>query len=98
VTVSSFSDRPIAEDAMMGFLAQQMSQLRQANGLRVNGEEEEIALQMAASLGPAAGPGEMTVIRSDAPVPRQRVAGTRAGSGAGASAPDRAPAAPRRPG
>ena len=33
VTVSSFSDRPIAEDAMMGFLAQQMTRLRRANGL-----------------------------------------------------------------
>ena len=55
VTVSSFDDRPVAEDAMMGLLAQQMTRLRRANGLRVNGEEGEIARQMAASLGAAEG-------------------------------------------
>jgi len=87
VTVSSFSDRPMAEDAMMGFLAQQMTQLRRANGLRINREEDEIARQMAESLGAAAGQGELIVIRSATPT----VAVGRAG-------PARAPVAPRRPG
>ena len=87
VTVSSFSDRPIAEDAMMGFLAQQMTRLRRVNGLRVNREEDEIARQMAASFGSAEGQGGLTVVRAArptaaldqadparAPVPRERVA------------------------
>ncbi len=86
VTVSSFSDRPMAEDAMMGFLAQQMTQLRRANGLQINREEDEIARQMAESLD-AAGQGWSTVIGSAAPA----VAAGRAG-------PARAPVAPRRPG
>jgi hypothetical protein len=113
VTVSSFSDRPMAEDAMMGFLAQQMARLRRANGLPVNREEDEIARQMAASLGSAEGQGELTVIRSGrpaaalgqagparAPVPRGRVAsaGASVGTGSSAPAPARAPVAPRRPG
>jgi hypothetical protein len=109
VTVSSFSDRPIAEDAMMGFLARQMTRLRRANGLRIDREEDEIARQMAASLGAAEGQGGLTVIRSAtpavalgqdgparAPVPRGRVAS--AGTGSSAPAPARAPVAPRRPG
>ncbi len=113
VTVSSFSDRPIAEDAMMGFLAQQMTRLRRVNGLRVNREEDEIARQMAASFGSAEGQGGLTVVRAGrpaaalgqadparAPVPRERVAsaGASAGTGSSAPAPARAPAAPRRPG
>ena len=107
VTVSSFSDRPIAEDAMMGFLAQQMTRLRRANGLRVNGEEDAIGRQMAASFGPAQ--GELAVNRAArpaaadgradparAPLPRERVAS----AGAVPRAPDpvAAPPAPRRPG
>ncbi len=87
VTVSSFSDRPMAEDAMMGFLAQQMTQLRRANGLRINREEDEIARQMAESLGAAAGQGELIVIRSATPT-----------VGVGRAGPARAPVAPRRPG
>ncbi len=86
VTVSSFSDRPMAEDAMMGFLAQQMTQLRRANGLRINREEDEIARQMAASLD-AAGQGWSTVIGSATPA-----------VGVGRAGPARAPVAPRRPG
>ena len=86
VTVSSFSDRPMAEDAMMGFLAQQMTRLRQANGLRVNAEEDEIARQMAASLVTPEGKEGLTLILAAAaavgsgqpdparaPMPRQRV-------------------------
>ncbi len=113
VTVSSFNDRPIAEDAMMGFLAQQMTRLRRSNGLRINGEEDEIARQMMASLGAANEQRGFNVIRSGgpvialghadparAPVPRQRVAsaGGGAGTGGGARAPARAPVAPLRPG
>jgi hypothetical protein len=113
VTVSSFSDRPMAEDAMMGFLAQQMTRLRRSNGLRIIGEEDEIARQMMASLGAANEQRGFNVIRSGgsalalghadparAPVPRQRVAsaGDGAGTGGGARAPARAPVAPRRPG
>jgi hypothetical protein len=110
VTVSSFSARPMAEDAMMGFLAQQMTRLRRANDLRVDREEDEIARQMAGSLGAAEGQGGLTVVRAArpsaaaldqagparSPAPRQRVAST--GAGNSAPAPARAPAAPRRPG
>ena len=67
VTVSSFSDRPMAEDAMMGFLAQQMTRLRRANGLRIDAEEDEIARQMAASLATPEGHGGLTLIRAAAP-------------------------------
>lgn len=89
VTVSSFSDRPMAEDAMLGFLAWQMTHLRRANGLAANREEVEIARQMAARPDPAR-----------APMPRQRVAsaGFQGGAGSGVPAPVRAPTAPRRPG
>ncbi len=108
VTVSSFTDRPMAEDAMMGFLAQQMARLRRANGLRVNAEEDEIARQMAASLASEEGQGGLIAARSErpaaapgqadparAPVPRQRVASTGV-----PPEPDPivAPYAPRRPG
>ena len=81
---------------MMGFLAQQLTRLRRANGLRVDGEEDEIARQMAASLGAAEGQGESTVIRSATPA----VASVGAGGGTegGAPAPARSPVAPRRPG
>ncbi|MCH8952761.1 MAG: hypothetical protein IID49_11655 [Proteobacteria bacterium] len=108
-TVSSFSDRPMAEDAMMGFLAQQMTRLRQANGLRVNLEEDEIARQMAASLASEEGQGGLTVVRAArpaavpdqadpvrAPMPRQRVAS--AGFVPPEPDPIAAPYAPRRPG
>jgi hypothetical protein len=88
VTVSSFSDRPMAEDAMMGFLAQQMTRLRRVNGLRVNVEEAEIARQMVASLGAEDGQGGLTVVRTARPAPSAR----------DARAPARAPPAPRRPG
>ncbi len=87
VTVSSFSDRPMAEDAMMGFLAQQMTRLRRANGLRIDREEDEIARQMAESLDAVEGQGDSAVIRAASPA----VAVGRAG-------PARAPVAPRRPG
>ena len=89
VTVSSLGDRPMAEDAMMGILARQMTHLRRANGLATNREEVEIARQMAARPDPAR-----------APIPRQRIAsaGVQGGAGGGVPAPVRAPAAPRRPG
>jgi hypothetical protein len=94
VTVSSFSDRPMAEDAMMGFLAQQMSRLRRANGLPVDEEEAAIARQMVAGLGVAAGQGGLTVVRAAQPEPRKRVAN----AARRAPAPASAPVAPRRPG
>lgn len=66
VTVSSFSDRPVAEDAMLSFLARQMGRLRQANGMPVEPEEAEIASQLEASLGEApTHEGDMTIIRSE---------------------------------
>ncbi|MHA1530115.1 MAG: hypothetical protein ACTSVG_13935 [Alphaproteobacteria bacterium] len=94
VSVSSFSDRPMAEDAMMGFLTQQMTRLRRANGLPVDEEEAEIARQMVAGLGIAAGQGGLTAVRPPPPAPRARVAS----AGARSRAPTRAPLAPRRPG
>ena len=113
VTVSSFSDRTIAEDAMLGFLAQQMARLRRSNGLRADAEEDEIAASMVASLDLAGGQGDLTVIRSPdaivtsdgidpvrSPVPLRRgqIASVDVKTAGGASAPARAPAAPRRPG
>jgi hypothetical protein len=64
VTVSSFSDRAIAEDAMLGFLTLQMAGLRRTNDLPADPEEDEIAESMAASLQLADGQGELTVTRS----------------------------------
>lgn len=117
VTVSSFSDRPIAEDAMLGFLARQIMRLREVNGLPPEEEETEIARQMEASLDIAViGAAELTVIRADipavtldgvgpvrAPLPpgrRMASAAPARGGTAGPSswAPNRAPAAPARPG
>ena len=108
VTVSSFSDRPLAEDAMMGFIAQQMIRLRQANGLPADEEEDEIARQMAESLGTGQQQGGLTVVRSNgalapsgepdparSPMPRERVV-----SSGVPPEPDPilAPHAPQRPG
>ncbi len=42
VTVSGFSDRPLAEDEMLAFLAAQMSELRDANGLAASPDEARI--------------------------------------------------------
>lgn len=64
VTVSSFSDRPIAEDAMMGFLAQQIARLRDVNGLPADGEEREIAGQMIETLDLASGTDTLIVGRT----------------------------------
>jgi hypothetical protein len=90
VTLSSFSDRPMAEDAMMGFLAQQMIRLRRINGLPIDREETEIANQMAESFDSEEDRGGLTAARAVLPAPRKRVAR--------APAPARAPPAPRRPG
>lgn len=109
VTVSSFSDRPIADDAMMGFLALEMTELRQANSLASDSEEDEIASAFAARQGLGGGQGGLTAVqtvpsnrtdpkRSPLPLWRGRVASIGSGSGGGAHAPRRAPAAPRRPG
>jgi hypothetical protein len=85
VTVSGFNDRPIAEDLMMGFLALQMAQIRRANRLGADAEEDQIAADMTASLQLKGGRDGLTVVqaeeapvRSDginperAPVPPQR--------------------------
>ncbi|MFQ5566593.1 MAG: hypothetical protein ACE5EU_09545, partial [Paracoccaceae bacterium] len=87
------------------------TRLRQANGMRVNGEEDEIARQMAASLATPEGKGGLTLVRTAtpaaalgqpdpvrAPMPPQRVASAAAGGVGASPAPTRAPAAPRRPG
>lgn len=84
-TVSGFRDHSIAEDAMLGFLAGQLAQLRRANGMRADREEDEIAQRMAGSFEVAATPEAISP-------PEPRVAKTaQVGSG-----PARAPAAPRR--
>jgi hypothetical protein len=48
VTVSSFSDRPTAADGMLAFLASQTAQLRRANGMKPDFDEDGIASQLAA--------------------------------------------------
>jgi len=48
VTVSSFSDRPIAAEGMLAFLASQTAQLRKANGMKPDFDEDGIASQLAA--------------------------------------------------
>jgi hypothetical protein len=113
VTVSSFSDRSIAEDAMMGFLAQQIAALRRANGLQADAEEDEISASMVASLDLAGGQGGFSLIRSPgaavtsdgidparSPMPQRRrqIASANVQAGGGSTAPTRAPAAPQRPG
>ena len=114
VTVSSFSDRPIAEDAMMGFLAQQMSRLRDVNGLIVDDEEVEIARNTAQTLDLASGVDTLVVGRAEesgelsdgidpkrapAPPPRNRTSIRGASNVTLAGAgPPNAPMAPRRPG
>ena len=65
VTVSSFSDRPVAEDAMMGFLALQMTGLRRVNRLRAEEEEDKIAADMAASFDLADAQGGLTLVHSE---------------------------------
>lgn len=109
VTVSSFVDRPMAEDAMMGFLAQQMARLRSANGLRDNREEQTIAAAMIEKLPPPEAPERLAkgqrgrasakagvIAPGRAPRPRDRMAGVRADGGT--RAPGTAPKAPVRPG
>lgn len=100
VTVSGFSDRPLGEGEMLAFLAAQMVELRNANGLPASADETELATLVMSGLRPA-GSAEGT------PVPRSRVVeaaaadGGAADGGAGGSggtAPGRAPVAPRRPG
>jgi len=85
VTVSSFSDRPIAEEAMMGFLAQQIARLRDVNDLPDEPEEAEIARLMIETLdlksgtdtlvvGPASTPSEISdgINPAQAPLPPAR--------------------------
>ena len=114
VTVSSFSDRPIAEDAMMGFLAQQIARLRNVNDLPGDAEEDEIAGQTAETLDLASGTDTLIVGRADARTrksdgrsparaprpPARRLANAQVGLvvASGRWAPSSAPAAPRRPG
>ena len=114
VTVSSFSDRLIAEDAMMGFLAQQIAHLRNVNDLPGDAEEDEIALQMVETLDLASGTDTLIVGRADARTrklggrsparaprpPARRLANAQIGFvvASGRWAPSSAPAAPRRPG
>ncbi len=108
VTVNSFQDRPLAEDTMMGFIAQQMTRLRQANGLPADEEEDEIARQMAETLGAGQQQGGLTAVRSNgapapsgranparSPMPRERVISTGVPP---EPDPILAPHAPQRPG
>jgi hypothetical protein len=98
VTVSSFTDRPIAEDAMLGFLAQQMVILRRVNGQLIDREESGIADNMMAALDVAGERGGVTQARAktirvastrsaplQVPIPPQRFAS--AGNGVGGPAP-----------
>jgi hypothetical protein len=109
VTVSSFSDRPIADDAMLGFLALQMTRLRQVNSLAPDSEEGEIASNFAARRARVGGQRGLKAIqavtsdragpkRSPEPLRRGKVASSGGGNSGGVHAPSRAPAAPRRPG
>lgn len=95
VTVSSFTGRPLAVDAMMGFLAQQVAQLRRANGLPADAEEDEIASHTSEKLDSKNVPGLVW-----APIPRAKVASAGAGAaaGTGRSAPRTAPHPSQRPG
>jgi hypothetical protein len=114
VTVSSFSDRPIAEDAMMGFLALQIARLRGVNDLPADAEESEIARQMVETLDLASEADTLIVGQADVAVgksngispervprpPARRRAGAQVGgvAGPGGRAPSNAPIALRRPG
>jgi hypothetical protein len=89
VTVSGFSDRPMAEEEMLAFLAAQMAGLRRANGLEPSANEERIAAAVLEGLRPPAEP-EAT------PVPKGR--GGSAGTSARGAAPGAAPAPQLRPG
>jgi hypothetical protein len=84
VTVSSFVDRPMAEDAMMGFLAQQLDRLRRANGLARDREEQRIAAAMAKKLPPP----EVVALQAEG---EPEASGSATGAVAGAIAPGRAP-------
>jgi len=73
VTVSSFSDRPAGEEAMLAFLASAMAALRAANGVGSDAEEVRIAGGLESSLAKlpaseAEAGVEVAVIRDDAPV------------------------------
>jgi hypothetical protein len=114
VTVSSFSDRPVAEDAMMGFLAQQIVRLRNANGLPEEDEEIEIAGQLVETLDLASGTDTLTIGGQSSPTetsdgtgparapqpPARRIASAGGSTVAvlAGAGPSNAPMAPRRPG
>lgn len=115
VTISGFSDRPIAEDGLMAFLASQMAQLRKANGMDAAPGEDEIAGQLTAGFVEASDAGVAVVRSARQAVTEDGVAPARApnpparyaavtqsrrgeGGGSGGAAPERAPAAPKRPG
>jgi hypothetical protein len=109
VTVSSFTDRPIGEDSMIGFLAHQIARLRSANGLPADGEEDAIARQMAVTLDLASGTDTLIVGRADAaakasdatdparaPRPPARRLANAQGAARGGQLPPTPPSAPRR--
>ncbi len=70
VTVSSFSDRPVGEQAMQSFLARAMAALRKANGSGANADETRVAGGLEASLaslpssGAEAGAEEVAVLET----------------------------------
>jgi|GEM_PF-1647523 len=107
VTVSSFVDRQMAEDTMLGFLAQQMVRLRRGNGLDTDGEEATIAAAMdfrVARAEPVEGTprpkprsahdGSQAPDR--APLPRDRIATAAAGAPTAAATATPATAAPAK--
>lgn len=68
-TVSSFSDRPVAEEAMLAFLASQMAALRKANGAAADADEIRLAGSLDSSLEIVpAGAQDVAVIRTRAAV------------------------------
>lgn len=89
VTVSGFSDRPLAEEEMLAFLTAQMAGLRRANGLAPGVDETRIAAALLEGLRPMPGAGTT-------PVPRPRYEG--AGGSAHRAAPGAAPVPQPRPG
>lgn len=88
VTVSGFSDRPLAEEEMLAFLAAQMAGLRRANGLEPGADETRIAAAVLDGLRPPAA-------AETAPAPRPR--GGSAGASGHGAAPGAAPAPQPRP-
>lgn len=98
ITVSCFSDRPVADDMMLSFLAKQVARLRAANGMPAVKDEQKIAALADIDLSGAPigrnGVRIVTHAPRRAPEPASRVALVAAVG----TAPNKAPEAAKRPG